>query len=235
MSSVETSVVDLECGGGRLLSSSAGVGDGGGSDNESICFSDADEGSCYSQFYSIADGSYDDYSFACASDREAGGVSNSRKVSSAAESDCSIEIENVGREIKLHLDEKVERDCRICHLSLESTNPDSGIAIELGCSCKEDLAAAHRSCAEAWFKIKGNRTCEICNSVARNVFGGNEVESTQQTNEISVTSTNPLPTPISPTAETRRCLNGHRIVNVLLAGMVCAFVISWLFHFNIPS
>ncbi|KAL6964221.1 hypothetical protein U1Q18_035279 [Sarracenia purpurea var. burkii] len=74
MSSVETSVVNFECGGGRLLSSSADVGDsgdGGGSDNESICFSDADEGSCYSQFYSIADGSYNDYSFACTSDRYA--------------------------------------------------------------------------------------------------------------------------------------------------------------------
>ncbi|KAL6970931.1 hypothetical protein U1Q18_030610 [Sarracenia purpurea var. burkii] len=74
MSSVETSVVDFECGDGRLLSSSVGVGgsgDRGGSDNESICFSDADEGSCYSQFYSIADGSYDDYNFACASDRYA--------------------------------------------------------------------------------------------------------------------------------------------------------------------
>ncbi|KAL4386351.1 hypothetical protein GQ457_09G030190 [Hibiscus cannabinus] len=35
--------------------------------------------------------------------------------------------------------------------------------------CKDDLAAAHKHCAEAWFKIKGNRTCEICGSTARNV------------------------------------------------------------------
>ncbi|OMO76302.1 Zinc finger, RING-CH-type [Corchorus olitorius] len=59
-------------------------------------------------------------------------------------------------ETKLHL-AKVERDCRICHLSLDPTNQESGVPIELGCSCKDDLAAAHKHCAEAWFKIKGNR------------------------------------------------------------------------------
>ncbi|GFQ08877.1 hypothetical protein PHJA_003031700 [Phtheirospermum japonicum] len=49
-------------------------------------------------------------------------------------------------------------DCRICYLSLDITNnQDSGIPIELGCSCKDDLATAHKQCAEAWFKIKGNK------------------------------------------------------------------------------
>uniref|UniRef100_A0A7N0TUC0 RING-CH-type domain-containing protein n=1 Tax=Kalanchoe fedtschenkoi TaxID=63787 RepID=A0A7N0TUC0_KALFE len=52
----------------------------------------------------------------------------------------------------------VERDCRICHLSLESSDrADPDLAIVLGCSCKDDLAAAHKQCAEAWFKIKGNK------------------------------------------------------------------------------
>ncbi|PSS34609.1 E3 ubiquitin-protein like [Actinidia chinensis var. chinensis] len=137
MPSVEMSNIDLECGRRRSADS----------DGESLCFSDADEGSCYSQFYSIADGSYDDCSFACGSDLEAGRVSDS---------DCSVEIENRVGEVKLH-SEKLERDCRICHLSLDSTNPESGIGIELGCSCKDDLAVAHKNCAEAWFKIKGNK------------------------------------------------------------------------------
>lgn len=66
---------------------------------------------------------------------------------------------------KVHLS-KIERDCRICHLSLDLTNnnnnnnqddSENGIPIELGCSCKDDLAAAHKHCAEAWFKIKGNK------------------------------------------------------------------------------
>lgn len=36
-------------------------------------------------------------------------------------------------------------------------------------------------------------------------------------------------------AETRNFWQGHRFLNFLLACMVFAFVISWLFHFNIPS
>ncbi|GFP86271.1 hypothetical protein PHJA_000770900 [Phtheirospermum japonicum] len=133
-------------------------------------------------------------------------------------------------------EEVVKRDCRICHLSLISSSPGpgSGVAIELGCSCKDDLAAAHKHCAETWFKIKGNKTCEICNSVARNVVGPNDAEAAQQATESAVAANTPSgPTP--STAETRTCLNGHRFLNFLLACMVFAFVISWLFHFNIPS
>lgn len=50
-----------------------------------------------------------------------------------------------------------ERECRICQLSLDAPSQDGmGGPIELGCACKDDLAAAHRQCAEAWFRIKGN-------------------------------------------------------------------------------
>ncbi|KAJ8443864.1 hypothetical protein Cgig2_032688 [Carnegiea gigantea] len=152
---------------------------------------------------------------------------------------------------------KVERDCRICHLSLDASNPESGLPIELGCSCKDDLAAAHKQCAEAWFKIRGNKslatelnagdhhqsasffgdyvskTCEICGSTARNVVGVNEVEMTEQWNETNETAaaTGAPPHP----AETRHFWQGHRFLNFLLACMVFAFVISWLFHFNVPS
>lgn len=155
MSAVAMSHVDLEQGNHHRRSGT------GGSDTSvegSICFSDADEGSCYSLFYSTAGGSmYDEYRFDYVSDHEIGRVSGSRRASSA--SDCSVEAGNDGavREIKVHL-AKVERDCRICHLSLESSNNnESGIAIELGCSCKDDLAAAHKKCAEHWFQIKGNK------------------------------------------------------------------------------
>ncbi|KNA25888.1 hypothetical protein SOVF_002260 [Spinacia oleracea] len=127
---------------------------------------------------------------------------------------------------------KVETDCRICHLSLDGSNPESGFPIELGCSCKEDLAAAHKHCAEAWFKIRGNKTCEICGSTARNVVGVNEVELMEQWNEAN----DPAPTVAPPhQPETRHFWQGHRFLNFLLACMVFAFVISWLFHFNVPS
>jgi hypothetical protein len=49
--------------------------------------------------------------------------------------------------------------CRICHLGPEdgvSAAPGSEV-IRLGCGCKDELGAAHRQCAEAWFRIKGDR------------------------------------------------------------------------------
>ncbi|XP_047056770.1 uncharacterized protein LOC124663060 [Lolium rigidum] len=65
--------------------------------------------------------------------------------------------------------------CRICHLSPEggdgpATLPGAEV-IRLGCGCKEELGDAHRQCAEAWFRIKGDRRCEICGSVAKNITG----------------------------------------------------------------
>ncbi|MBA0872292.1 hypothetical protein Goshw_010678 [Gossypium schwendimanii] len=221
----------------------------------SVCFSEADEGSCYSQFYSTAGGSYDDYSFT--EGEIDSGALDSRRVS-----DCSVEVEIEGgvAEIKVHL-AKVEKDCRICHLGLESNSHEFGVPIQLGCSCKDDLAAAHKLCAEAWFKIRGNktvimadehgfimyiiedidnssllnclRTCEICHSIARNVVGVNE--GTDQSNDTnSSTTTAAVPGPAAHT-DTPSFWHGHRILNFLLACMVFAFVISWLFHFNMPS
>ena len=67
-----------------------------------------------------------------------------------------VDLEHGTPEIKLHL-AKVEMDCRICHLSFDEGSLEAEVPIELGCSCKDDLAAAHKQCAEAWFKIKGNK------------------------------------------------------------------------------
>ncbi|PNT72772.1 uncharacterized protein LOC100837984 isoform X1 [Brachypodium distachyon] len=67
--------------------------------------------------------------------------------------------------------------CRICHLSPEGGDEPAAAAaggsevIRLGCGCKEELGAAHRQCAEAWFRIKGDRRCEICGSDAKNITG----------------------------------------------------------------
>ncbi|KAK1377468.1 RING-CH-type domain-containing protein [Heracleum sosnowskyi] len=197
MSSLEMTHLDLECGGHRGSSSMRNEEEEG-----SVCF----------------------YDF----DHKIEQVLNSTRVSSVIESQCWVENKNEVVELNVH-SEKVERDCRICHLSLDMDDSDqeSGIPIELGCSCKDDLAAAHKHCAEAWFKIKGNKTCEICNSVACNVVGPNDIESAQQENDTNAAS--------APISSTRTCLNGHRFLNFLLACMVFAFVISWLFHFNIPS
>ena len=156
--------VDLEQGGAaqtRRVSFSRSDVSGDGS----VCFSDADDGSCYSQFFSTHGGSYDEYNFAAFVSDPAGvvGVSSSSSSSESRRdssvSECSVhvvEIEVGAPEIKVHLD-IVERDCRICHLGLESNSHESGAPIDLGCSCKDDLGSAHRNCADAWFKIKGNK------------------------------------------------------------------------------
>ncbi|KAJ7950224.1 RING/FYVE/PHD zinc finger superfamily protein [Quillaja saponaria] len=227
MSTIQMSSIDLEQGGLRRSVAGSDMSADG-----SLCFSDADDAeSCYSHFYSTNGGSYDEYSFACVSDPEVGGVAESRRVSFVSDCSVQVEIETGLPEIKVHL-AKIERDCRICHMGLESDSRESGLPIELGCSCKDDLAAAHKHCAEAWFKIKGNRTCEICHSVARNVYGANE-ESTEHSNETNNTTAASSVSASAPPAETRSFWHGHRFLNFLLACMVFAFVISWLFHFNV--
>ncbi|KAJ1386729.1 Zinc finger, RING-CH-type [Sesbania bispinosa] len=74
----------------------------------------------------------------------------------ASEFSVEEDLDGVVPDVKVHL-AKVERDCRIFNLSMDMTNHESGTPIELGCSCKDVLAAAHKQCAEAWFKIKGNK------------------------------------------------------------------------------
>lgn len=70
------------------------------------------------------------------------------------------------------------------------------------------------------------------------------MELTEHSNEtsnnatVTATATAPAPAAVSTTvsgAETRSFWHGHRFLNFLLACMVFAFVISWLFHFNVPS
>lgn len=79
-----------------------------------------------------------------------------KRESCASQSSVDVDVEVVPQK-KLHL-AKSERDCRICHMKLDVENQESGgVSIQLGCSCKGDLGAAHRNCAEAWFKMKGNK------------------------------------------------------------------------------
>ncbi|ERM95080.1 uncharacterized protein LOC18423038 [Amborella trichopoda] len=116
-----------------------------------------------------------------------------------------------------------EKKCRICHLGLQ----ESGIAMELGCSCRDDLAAVHKQCAEAWFKIKGNMTCEICGSTARNIVCPEATDVTQRVEEANV------PPAAAQPPDPRAIWLGHRLLNFLLACLVFAFIISWIFRFNL--
>ncbi|KAA8539646.1 hypothetical protein F0562_026338 [Nyssa sinensis] len=190
MAAVDISHVDLEedGGGGRRRRHSSAVSSGG-SDRSSTS-SDGHDRSWHSHLDSAAGGSsYDGRRSSSVSGTEIVGVSDKRRGSSVSECSVEVDLEGGVPDIKEHL-AKSERDCRICHLSFDASNHESGIPMELGCSCKDDLAAAHKHCAEAWFKIKGNKTCEICGSTARNVAGANETELEQwnEANDAATTS-----------------------------------------------
>ncbi|KAF9681834.1 hypothetical protein SADUNF_Sadunf05G0043700 [Salix dunnii] len=43
------------------------------------------------------------------------------------------------------------------------------LLIELGCSCKNDLALVHYACALKWFVNHGSTICEVCGHVAINI------------------------------------------------------------------
>ncbi|XP_074273470.1 uncharacterized protein LOC141597038 isoform X2 [Silene latifolia] len=58
-----------------------------------------------------------------------------------------------------------EAVCRICLVELS----EGGDAFKLECSCKGELALAHKECAVKWFTIKGNKICDVCQRDVKNL------------------------------------------------------------------
>ncbi|KAG5533469.1 hypothetical protein RHGRI_027595 [Rhododendron griersonianum] len=114
--------------------------------------------------------------------------------------------------------------------SINSTDPALFLAqVLLLCAENQDIVLVYATVDDDG--VRNLRTCEICGSTARNVAGVNEAELLEQWNEANdAVAVGPV-----PSAETRRFWRGSRFLNFLLACMVFAFVISWLFHFNVPS
>ncbi|XP_014517756.1 uncharacterized protein LOC106775190 [Vigna radiata var. radiata] len=153
---------------------------------------------------------------------------------------CVIDIKCSSRK-KVSENSEGEQICRICHLASvqpsdenEATvGPAASSAtcsdlIQLGCACKDELGIAHVHCAEAWFKLKGNRLCEICSETATNVSGVSNYEFMEKWNERRFME--------DGGSSSRRfggCWRGQPFCNFLMACLVIAFVLPWFFRVNV--
>ncbi|XP_078151662.1 uncharacterized protein LOC144546949 [Carex rostrata] len=122
-----------------------------------------------------------------------------------------------------------EKICRICHVSSGCAGNSSEL-IDLGCGCKNGLSVTHQHCAETWFKIKGNRCCEICGSNVRNItgFGRQEFmdiwhdgrEVTMQDNQNSLSE------------RRNRRLRSQLFCGFFITCLLVAFIVPWFFRLS---
>jgi len=130
-------------------------------DEGSQRFSDAEDRSWHSHSRQGSAFEATSASVSCDAGASAGAGDAAERARKSCVSECSlddvVDLEAGLAEITKASPDKAERNCRICHLGLDSAAAESGAGIVLGCSCKDDLSCAHKQCAETWFKIRGNK------------------------------------------------------------------------------
>lgn len=75
---------------------------------------------------------------------------------------------NPGRDPKFIEIISPDGEVYVCATDLEIGHHQDSL-LELGCSCKNDLALVHYACALKWFVNHGSTVCEICGQVAKNI------------------------------------------------------------------
>ncbi|KAM7503317.1 hypothetical protein LguiB_002221 [Lonicera macranthoides] len=126
-----------------------------------------------------------------------------------------------------------EKECRICHLSREEEEENHNL-MELGCACKGELGVSHLSCAQTWFKLKGNRSCEICGKQARNVTGVEEEGriSMLDWTEVRLMTRRNTATTFREEEEDDLGRCRHGFCNTLLVCLFIAFIFPWIYRIS---